>query len=128
MNTYTESQTGADFSENLNFAERIERLERLAAAMDSKWGIPGTSIRLGWDTVLGLIPGFGDTLTSGVSFYIVHQAHQMGVPFWTKVRMVWNIIVDWFIGLIPLIGDLFDVGWKSNRKNVALIKKALGLC
>ncbi len=103
--------------------ERLARLEKLARSMDTKWTLPVVNIGVGWDTVIGLIPGIGDTATACISAYVVREAHILGVPFLTKARMVWNIIVDWFVGLIPLLGDILDIGWKANRKNVDLIQK-----
>lgn len=104
-------------------SDRIDRLDKLANSMDTKWKLPFTEIRMGWDTLIGLIPGVGDTLTSLVSAYIIREAHEMGVPAWVKWRMGWNVFIDWLIGLVPLLGDIFDVGWKANKRNVALIKK-----
>ncbi len=100
---------------------RLQRLSKLADAMDTKWRLFGVPI--GWDTIIGLIPGIGDTMTSIVSIYILREGHQLGVPWWVKIRMGWNIFLDWLIGLVPLLGDLLDVGWKANTKNVALIKR-----
>ncbi len=103
--------------------ERLDKLDKLANAMDANWKLPFTDIRVGWDSLIGLIPGVGDTLTSLISAHIIREAHQMGVPGWVKWRMGWNILVDWLIGLVPLVGDIFDVGWKANKRNVELIKK-----
>ena len=104
-------------------AKRLAHLESLAKKMDSQWTMPYFGARMGWDTIIGLIPGIGDTLTTFISVYILRQAHLMGVPLWVKWRMTWNIFIDWLIGLIPLIGDIFDIGWKANLKNIELIKK-----
>lgn len=114
-----ESETITDTA----ISDRIDRLDKLANSMDTKWKLPFTEIRMGWDTLIGLIPGVGDTLTSLVSAYIIREAHEMGVPAWVKWRMGWNVFIDWLIGLVPLLGDIFDVGWKANKRNVALIKK-----
>lgn len=102
---------------------RLARLDKLAAAMDTQWRLPLIGARVGWDTVLGLLPGIGDTLSSLISVYILKEGHALGVPFWVKLLMLWNIFVDWLIGLIPLFGDLFDLGWKANSRNVRLIRK-----
>lgn len=111
----------------MNYSElhkdRLARLEKLARSMDTKWKLPVLNIGVGWDTVIGLIPGIGDTATACISAYIVREAHILGVPLLTKIHMVWNIIVDWFVGLIPFLGDILDIGWKANRKNVDLIQK-----
>jgi len=64
--------------------DRIDKLDKLANAMDTNWKLPFTEIRVGWDTLIGLIPGVGDTLTSLVSAYIIREAHQLGVPTWVK--------------------------------------------
>lgn len=99
--------------------ERLQRLDKLSKSLDTKWNVMGVNV--GWDTVIGLIPGIGDTVTSCISAYIVREAHLLGVPFLTKCRMVWNIVIDWIVGLVPVIGDLLDIGWKANRRNVKLI-------
>ncbi|MGB2202837.1 MAG: DUF4112 domain-containing protein [Pseudooceanicola atlanticus] len=104
---------------------RLERLERLANTMDSAVRIPGTGIRLGLDSIVGIIPGIGDLLTAGPSAYIVSEAHNLGLPRRTLARMGLNIGVDWLIGTVPLIGDIFDIGWKANLRNVALIRQHL---
>lgn len=101
----------------------IADLERLAEWMDAKFRIPGTGIRMGLDGLLGFIPGIGDTAGFAVSAYMLGKARAMGVPPSLMVRMVWNIFIDWLIGLVPLLGDIFDVGFKANLRNVALLKE-----
>lgn len=101
------------------------KLEQLADLMDSRLVIPGTNIRLGLDSIIGLVPGIGDTISLAISGYIVHQAKKHGAGPVILYRMMWNIFIDWLIGIIPLFGDLFDVGWKANRRNVDLLKDHL---
>lgn len=103
----------------------IERLERLAVQMDSLVRIPGTRIRFGLDTILGLVPGVGDALALAPSVYILREGHRAGVSGHTKGRMIANMGIDWLIGSIPLVGDLFDIGYKSKIRNVALIRDHL---
>jgi hypothetical protein len=103
----------------------IQKLERLATWMDSRFTIPGTSIRFGLDSVLGLIPGIGDSASLITTAYIMSKAKEHKAPKNLRLKMLWNAFVDWLIGLIPLIGDLFDIGWKANHRNVALLKKHL---
>jgi hypothetical protein len=91
--------------------------------MDSMFRIPGTGIRIGLDSLLGLIPGVGDVAALGPAGYIVYSAHRMGAPKSLLARMGVNVGVDAVIGSIPLIGDIFDVGWKANRRNVALLRR-----
>ena len=100
----------------------ILKLEQLADLMDNQFVIPGTDIRVGLDAILGLVPGIGDTASMAVSGYIIHKAHQAGVHPFILSRMGWNVFVDWLIGLVPLVGDIFDVGFKANRRNIHLIR------
>ena len=101
----------------------LQKLEKLARLMDSYFAIPGTSIRFGLDSIFGLVPGIGDTGTLLFSLYIISRARSYKVPWYVTLRMIWNALVDWIIGLVPLIGDIFDIGWKSNIKNVSLIRQ-----
>lgn len=103
----------------------LEDLESLAHKMDTLFRIPGTSIRVGLDTILGLIPGIGDTATMLPAGYIIYRAHRMGAPRSLLTRMGVNAGIDWVIGSIPLVGDLFDLGFKANRRNVALLRRHL---
>src|SRR5688572_10821594 len=86
-------------------------VEQLAHWLDAKFVIPGLGIRFGIDAIVGLIPGFGDALTSLLSFYILSVANRHNVPRVTQARMAANIALDWVVGIIPLVGDLFDVTW-----------------
>lgn len=103
----------------------LTELQNIASWMDAKFIIPGTNIHFGLDSLVGLIPGIGDTIGLGVSGYIVHRAIQQGVPHHMKVSMILNILIDWAIGTIPVVGDIFDVKWKANIRNVALLRKHL---
>ncbi len=101
--------------------ETLVRLQQLSDIMDTAFVIPGTSIRFGFDAIVGLIPVIGDTLATAVSGYIYSFAKKAGVPRHKRMKMVWNIFIDWLIGLIPVVGDIFDIGFKANRKNVRII-------
>src|SRR6266550_646876 len=100
-----------------------ESLERLSWLMDDLIRIPGINWRFGLDALVGLIPGFGDTATSLVSFYILVSAVRYRVPKVTLLRMGLNIAIDYLVGSFPLVGDLFDAWWKSNQMNIALVRK-----
>ena len=102
---------------------RLDRLDRLAHNLDSRWRVPGTDIRFGWDSVLGLIPGVGDMAALAPAAYIWLEAHRMGAPAHVKARMAANTGIDWLVGSIPLVGDLLDIGLKANRRNVALLRR-----
>lgn len=98
-------------------------LEWMADWLDSVFRIPGLGIRFGLDAVLGLLPGIGDTLTSLASLYILAAAGKRGVPRITVARMALNVAIDYLVGSIPLVGDAFDVYWKANKRNVALLRQ-----
>jgi hypothetical protein len=101
----------------------LTRIRTIARAFDSALPIPGTGIRFGLDPVLGLVPGLGDLLSSIASIYIVMVGIRLGAPRSAVLRMLGNIAIDTLVGSIPILGDLFDVGWKSNNRNVALIEQ-----
>lgn len=100
-----------------------EQLDGLAAWLDDVFHVPGTNVRFGLDAVAGLLPGIGDLLTGMASMLIVHAAWQRGLPRVALMRMLVNIALDTVVGSIPLAGDLFDVAWKANRRNVELLQK-----
>lgn len=97
-------------------------LDDLARYLDGLFRIPGTDWRFGLDALIGLIPNFGDSLTSLASFYILIAGVRYGVPKITLLRMAFNIGLDYAVGTIPVIGDAFDFIWKANRKNIELIR------
>ena len=99
-----------------------ESLERLGWLMDDLIRVPGLGWRFGLDAIVGLIPGFGDTATSLVSFYILAAAVRYRVPKVTILRMGLNIGIDYLLGSLPLIGDVFDAWWKSNQMNIELLR------
>lgn len=98
-------------------------LERLSWLMDDLFRVPGVGWRFGLDALVGLIPGFGDTATSLVSFYILASAVRYRVPKITLLRMGLNLALDYLVGSLPLVGDLFDAWWKSNHRNVDLLRE-----
>lgn len=100
-----------------------ERLDRLSWLMDDLITVPGLGWRFGLDALVGLIPGFGDTATTLVSFYILASAVRYRVPKVTLLRMGMNIGIDYLVGSLPLVGDIFDAWWKSNQMNVELLSK-----
>lgn len=105
----------------------LRRIRGIARLMDTAVAIPGTGIRLGADSVLGLIPGIGDMAGAAVSLYIVNEARRLGVPNDKLMRMVFNVGFDSVAGSIPLLGDLFDVYFKSNRRNLDLVLEHFGI-
>ena len=104
---------------------RDENLDLLSRVLDTWFRIPGTSIRFGLDGIIGLVPGIGDVLAGLASCIIILAAWVRGVPYVTVARMVVNLAIDVIIGAIPLLGDAFDIAWKANRRNYALLTRHL---
>jgi uncharacterized protein DUF4112 len=105
--------------------QRVKRLQRLAELWDSAFRIPGTSVRVGLDPIVGLVPGIGDAAGALVSAYIVLEAARFDVPGTTLLHMLANVAIDALLGTVPVIGDIFDVTWRANLRNVALIERHL---
>ena len=99
----------------------LAQIKLLSKLMDSAVEIPGLKTRIGLDAVLGLIPGVGDIASSLASFHILQVANRRGASRLTLLHMTFNILCDWIIGSVPLAGDVFDIFWKSNQRNVKLL-------
>ena len=117
-------QSPLDAAEPLPPERDAADLAALARWMDSAFRIPGLGVKFGLDAIIGLIPGLGDAATSLVSLYILAQARQLGVGRATLARIALNIAIDVIVGAVPLVGDVFDIYWKSNQRNVALTSAA----
>lgn len=102
--------------------QRIERLRRLQRLLDTAFSVPGTNIRFGWDPIAGLFPWGGDAIMTLLSCAFLIQAFRMRVPRIVQARMLLNIVIDLGLGSVPVIGDVFDVFWKSNTRNLALLE------
>ncbi|RPJ81064.1 MAG: DUF4112 domain-containing protein [Acidobacteria bacterium] len=99
-------------------------LDNLTHFLDQLFRIPGTNIRFGLDPILGLLfPGGGDALSNLLSGYIIWRSVRYGVPKIVVARMVFNVAVDYVLGAVPVIGDLFDFGFKANQRNLNLIRR-----
>ena len=114
-----------DFIRPQSRAERIARLDALASLLDTAFLVPGTNIRFGIDALIGLIPGIGDAVTTVMSLYIVREARELGAPRHLIARMLVNVALDSVVGAVPLLGDAFDVMWRANRRNMALLQNHL---
>lgn len=106
--------------------DRLARARTLTNLLDTAVRVPGTSFRFGLDPVLGLVPGLGDVAGAALGGYVVLLASQLGAPSAVLVRMLGNIAIDTVGGTLPVVGDLFDAGWKSNSRNLALLERHLG--
>ena len=105
---------------------RVGNMRTLARVLDSAVRIPGTQIRVGADSIFGLVPVVGDIAGAALSGYIVLASARLGAPASTLMRMVINIGIDTIVGSVPVLGDMFDVGWRANMKNVDLLETHLG--
>ena len=103
--------------------DRGADLEFLASILDDRFAIPGTNVRFGLDAIIGLIPGVGDAISATLSSYLIYRAHQMGASKLTLLRMAGNTAVDTVVGAVPLLGDLIDLKFKSNRRNLELLRR-----
>lgn len=109
--------------------ERIEvdpKSELIAKLMDSAFVIPGTKIRFGFDALIGLFPGIGDSLGALISSFLIVQGSRMGVPRIILARMAMHIFINTVIGAVPVFGDVFSVFYRSNRKNYELLRRYAG--
>jgi hypothetical protein len=101
----------------------LKHLGRLAKLMDVRFRIPGTDIRFGLDGIIGLIPGAGDLSTFAVSGYMLWIMANNGASSYVLARMTVNILIDALIGAIPFIGDIFDIAFKANMRNLRLMQQ-----
>lgn len=101
---------------------RLGGLDKLAHLLDTAIRIPGTNFRIGLDGLLGLVPGVGDTIGAAFSAYIIFAAARLGFPTGILLRMIGNVAVETVVGAIPILGDLFDIAWKANVRNLALLR------
>ena len=104
---------------------RTNRVRVLARLLDNAIPVPGTNWKIGFDPIIGLIPGVGDLIGAVLSGYIVLEAVRADVPTFTLARMLVNVGIDTLLGAIPAVGDVFDAAWKSNVMNVALLERHL---
>ena len=101
---------------------RDSTLESLEYWLDEAFRVPGTGIRFGIDGVIGLVPGLGDVLAGLLSLVIPVAAWMRGIPYVTLVRMIVNLAIGVLVGSVPILGDIFDIAWKANRRNCRLLR------
>jgi hypothetical protein len=102
----------------------LRRLRTLATLLDTAIRLPG-GIRIGADSVIGLAPGVGDALSMALAAYIVYEADRLGVPANKLWRMLGNVVIDGLVGAVPVLGDIFDVAFKANIRNLRIIEEHL---
>lgn len=106
-----------------SFPPELAHLKALAMLMDNLIEVPGLRVKAGLDALLGLIPGLGDLISSLISLYIIQAASQQGVPRVTMARMGANVLIDMALGAVPFVGDIFDIYYKANEKNLLLLQQ-----
>lgn len=107
--------------------DSVARLEALSHLLDSAFVLPGTKQRIGFDALIGLVPGVGDAVTTLLSAYIIWEARRLGLPKRKIARMIANVGLDSLVGIIPFAGDAFDVFFRANRRNMKIVREHLGL-
>src|SRR3954468_18438013 len=105
--------------------DAVARMETLATLLDSAILIPGTNQRVGFDALIGLIPGVGDAISAALSAYIIWEARQLGLPRGKSARMSGSGALDSALGAVPLAGDVFDVFFRANRRNMRIVREHL---
>jgi hypothetical protein len=118
----------ATFTNNIHLRDagrraRLARLDQLSRVFDTAFAVPGTKIRFGVEAFLRLVPGIGDAAASALSCWLIYEASHLGVPRHILWRMVANVLVEGAAGTVPIAGDLFDIGWRANRRNVRLLRE-----
>jgi hypothetical protein len=103
--------------------QRLKALRHIARLLDSAFVVPGTSMRIGLDPLLGLVPGLGDLASPVFTIALLWQSRELGIPRVVLMRMIFNVAIDALVGLLPVAGDLFDVAWKANNRNLALLER-----
>ena len=116
---------GIDIPMGRTPAEIRRRMEAMEKLLERSLTIPGTKIGIGLDAVLGVIPVFGDAVAAALGAYLIWEAKNLGLPKWKLWRMAGNIAIDTAVGAVPVAGDLFDFAFRSNSRNLRLVKRHL---
>jgi C4-dicarboxylate transporter len=107
--------------------ERLDRLDSLSRLLDIAFTVPGTNIRFGAESIMRLVPGIGDAAASALSCLILYEAHRLGVSRRVMIRMAGNVAIEAVAGAVPVVGDLFDVAFRANRRNVRILREHFGI-
>jgi hypothetical protein len=103
--------------------QRIAALRHVSRLLDSAYEVPGTKYRFGLDPIVGLVPGIGDLVSPLFTIALLWQSHDLNLPRVVQMRMLFNVVIDTVIGVVPLVGDLFDFAWKANDMNMTLLER-----
>ena len=105
--------------------QSIERLDALSRLLDVAFVVPGTNVRFGIEAIIRLVPGIGDAIASALSCIILVQARRLGVPWHVYWRMIGNVVLEGAVGAVPIVGDVFDVLFRANRRNIRILRDHL---
>jgi len=122
--------TDTDFRDAAEFHKvrrRLARMRRVAWLIDAQFRIPGLKFRFGLNSLLGLPPVAGDAVLAAISLYLVYEAARLGVPRAKLLQMLANIGVEAALGSVPVVGDLLDMAWKANLRNLSIVERHLGI-
>ena len=108
---------------SLTREQRFARLEAIGNLLDTAFIVPGTNVRYGIDGLIGLVPVFGDIITTAIALWVVREARALGAPRHLVARMLANVAIDGAVGAVPLVGDAFDVAFKANVRNIRMLRK-----
>ena len=123
MVSATFNNLGNDAAKVASAAARLAKFRKFAWLLDGQFGIPGTRFRFGLNSIIGLSPVVGDVVMGLVSLYLVWEARQMGAPTSLLTRMLGNVAIEVVGGAVPILGDLFDMAFKANLRNLALLEE-----
>jgi len=116
---------GIDIPMGRSPAEVRRRMEAMEKLLERSFVIPGINRGVGLDAALGLIPVVGDVIAAALGAYLVWEARNLGLPKWKLWRMAGNIAFDTAVGAVPIAGDLFDFAFRSNTRNLKIVKRHL---
>ena len=116
---------GIDLPTGTDPASIRKRIEAMEHLLERSMVVPGTNYPIGLDTIIGFVPVVGDIVTAVMGAYIVWEAKNLGLPRWKLWQMIGNIAIDGAVGAVPVVGDAFDVVYRSNTKNLRIVKKHL---
>ena len=113
----------ATMFDHVSAAQRVARLRKFAWLLDGQFGLPGTKFRFGINSLLGLSPVVGDVVLGLVSLYVVWEARALGAPNALLAKMLGNVAIEVVGGSVPILGDLFDMAFKANLRNLDLLER-----
>jgi len=119
---FSDTLAGTRYDRYHSRREAVDRLDFIARVLDTAFIVPGTNIRFGIEAIIRLVPGIGDAVASALSCVILVEAHRLGVPRTVLARMIANVLLEGTAGAMPVVGDMFDVVFRANRRNIRILR------